>query len=140
MIIRIFLFACVLFTINSAHAQKIKLKKEVVYVDGEATFSYAKKTHGIEFVVYTLNTKDELFTAIFYPGNKEIRDDNYYKLVFTDANKSLEYTRSYWNKSLISWLFEQDLLTIDGKMNSDKIDGFITKYDENVSERTMILR
>lgn len=140
MIIRIFLFACVLFTFNSVQAQKVKLKKDVVYVDGEAAFSYAKKTSGTELVVYTLNTKDELLTVIFYSGNKEIRDDNYYKLVFTNENKLMEYTRPYWNKSLIVWLLEQNILTIDGKMNPDKIDLFITKYDENISERTMILR
>ncbi len=140
MVARILLSICIIFTFHSVQAQKVKLKKDVVYVDGEATFSYAKKTHGTEFVVYTLNTKDELFTAIFYPGDTENRDDNYYKLVFTNEKKSLEYTRTYWNKFLISWLLEQDILTVEGTMNLSKIDNFIAKYDENVSERTMIVR
>ncbi|NVK66488.1 MAG: hypothetical protein HWE22_17990 [Flavobacteriales bacterium] len=128
-----------LFTLPSAYAQKVKLKKEVIYVDGQATFSFAKRTHGTEIVVYTLNTKDELFTAIFYPGDNETRDDNYYRLVFTGDDKSMEYTRAYWNKSLITWLLEQGILTTDGKLDASKIDNFISKYDEKVSERTMIL-
>ena len=52
----------------------------------------------------------------------------------------MEYTRLYWNKSLIGWMLEQDVLTGEGKINTDKIDVFITKFDENVSERTMIIR
>jgi len=51
----------------------------------------------------------------------------------------MEYTRPYWNKSLIVWLLEQELLTTDGKLDASKIDNFISKYDEKVSERTMIL-
>ena len=140
MTIRFFLFVCLIFTLNSVHAQKVKLKKDIVYVDGEATFSYAKKTQGTELVIYALNTKDELLTAIFYPGNKEIRDDNYYKIVFTSENKSLEYTRAYWGKSLIKWLLEQEVLNAESGINSEKIDGFISKYDEKVLERRMILR
>ncbi|MCJ8291144.1 MAG: hypothetical protein HRT58_15770 [Crocinitomicaceae bacterium] len=139
MITRILLSVCMIFTFYSVQAQKVKLKKDVIYVDGEATFSFAKKTHGTEFVVYTLNTKDELFTAIFYAGNTEVRDDNYYKLVFTNEKKSMEYTRTYWNKYLIGWLLEQDILNVKGEMDPDKIDGFITKYDENISERTVII-
>jgi len=140
MIIRIFLLVCVMFSINSAHAQKVKLKNDVIYVDGEAAFSYARKMNKTELVVYNLNTKDELFTAIFYPVNIKIHEDNYYKIVFAHESESMEYTRVYWNKSLISWMLEQDVLTGEGKINTDKIDSFITKYDENVSERTMILR
>ena len=139
MILKTLLSVCLMFTFYNAQAQKVKLKNEVIYVDGEATFSYAKKTHGTELVVYTLNTKDELFTAIFYSGDAQINDDNYYRLVFTTENKSMEYTRTYWNKFLIQWLLEQDVLTTGGKLDASKIDGFISKYDENISERTVIM-
>lgn len=137
--IKILFTLLLLFTLPSAYAQKVKMKNDVIYVDGEASFSYAKRTHGTEIVVYTLNTKDELFTAIFYSGDAETRDDNYYRLVFSGEDKSMEYTRPYWNKSLIVWLLEQEVLTGDGKLDASKIDNFISKYDEKVSERTMIL-
>lgn len=140
MITRILLSICMIFTFCSVQAQKVKLKKDIIYVDGEARFSYAKKTHGREFVVYTLNTKDELFTAIFYSGDSENSEGDYYKLVFTNEKKSMEYTRTYWNKYLITWLIEQDILLVEGTMDPDKIDNFINKYDENITERTMILR
>jgi len=55
--IKILFTLLLLFTLPSAYAQKVKLKNDVIYVDGEAAFSYAKRTHGTEIVVYTLNTK-----------------------------------------------------------------------------------
>ncbi|WP_452231121.1 MULTISPECIES: hypothetical protein [unclassified Lacinutrix] len=44
----------------------------------------------------------------------------------------------YWNKSLIKWFIEQGLLDLNGDFNDDKVDVFIEKFDENITERTII--
>lgn len=91
----------------------------------------------MELVVFELNTEKELFTAIFYNGDKENRNDNIYRLIFSESEKSMEYSRPYWNKSLIIWLLEQKIITPDGKIDQDKINLFIKKFDESLTERTL---
>ena len=120
--------------------KNVKLKKGTIYKDGTEFLSYEKKSNGTELVVYKLNSKDELFTAIFYPGEVEDKNDNYYKLLFINEDMSLEYSRAYWNKSLIKWLLEQGVLSEEGEINKDKLEVFIKKYDENISEQTIRIR
>lgn len=136
----LFLIALSLLFTQNSFAQKVKMKKGTIYLDGQEFLSYEKRSNGMEVVVFELNTEKELFTCIFYNGNKEIRDDNYYRLVFSESVKSMEYSQPYWNKSLIKWLLEQKVLTDDGKIDDEKIDIFIKKFDEKVSERTILGR
>ena len=116
---------------------KVKLKKNTVYLNGEEFLSFEKKSHGAELVVYELNTKNELFSAIGNLGDPNIDSDDIYKLIFAESGKSMEYSPPYWNKRLIQWLLEQEVLTSDGTINEEKLDSFIKKYDEKLTERTL---
>lgn len=132
----LFLITLSIFLSGNSFSQKIKMKKGTIYLDGEEFLTYEKRSSAMEFVVFELNSENELFTAIFYNGDKETRDDNIYRLIFTNSEKKMEYSRPYWNRSLISWLMEQKVLTAEGKINEEKIDIFIKKFDENLTERT----
>ena len=135
----LFLFALFIFISNSSFSQKpkVKLKKGTIYLNDEEFLSYERRSNAMEFVVFELNTENELFTCIFYKGDRDIQNDSYNRLIFTESEKSMEYSTGYWNKSLIKWLLEQKLITSEGKLAQDKIDGFIKKFDEDITERTL---
>ncbi|WP_239178615.1 hypothetical protein [Tenacibaculum sp. Mcav3-52] len=111
------------------HAQKVKMKNNVIFINGKETLRYAKKSHNNEYVIYELHTKNEIINVV------SNINDGYKKILFVKSKKSLETTLGYWNKSFIKWLIEQDVMTIDGKLNNDQIDIFIEKYDEKITER-----
>lgn len=113
------------------------MKKNIIYLDGTEFLSFEKKSHGSEFVIYELNTKNELFSAIGNLGDFNDDSDDIYKLFFTASEKSMEYSPPYWNKQLILWLLEQEVLTYEGIIDESKIDVFIKKYDEKLTERTL---
>ncbi|WP_338376476.1 hypothetical protein [uncultured Flavobacterium sp.] len=127
-------FIIILFlSISSCiYAQEIKLKKETIYIDGKAVLSYEKKSYGNELVIYELNTKNELITDVYNPTS------NYQKIFFIKQKKSMEMRPKYWNKSLIKWFIEQDILDVNGNLNEEKVDIFIEKFDEKITERTII--
>jgi len=113
------------------HAQKVKLKKEVIYIDSKEVLSFDKKSHNNEYVIYELNTKNEIINVVSNVN------EGYKKIVFTESKKSLETTLGYWNSSFIKWLIEQNVLSLDGKLNSEEIDSFIEKYDEKITDRKL---
>lgn len=112
-------------------AQKVKLKKEVIFIDGKEVLNFDKKSHNNEYVIYELNTKNEIINVVSNVN------EGYKKIIFTESKKSLETTLGYWNSSFIKWLIEQDVLSLDGKLNGNKIDSFIEKYDERITSRKL---
>lgn len=136
--LRTLLLSLVLLSVSGySFSQKVKLKKNTIYLDGNEFLSFEKKSHGSEFVIYELNTKNELFSAIGNLGDFNDDSDDIYKLFFTASEKSMEYSPPYWNKQLILWLLEQEVLTYEGTIDESKIDVFIKKYDEKLTERTL---
>lgn len=121
---------CLLLT-GICFSQKVKLKKEVIYIEGNEALSFEKKSHNNEYVIYELNTKNEIINVISYIN------EGYKKILFTESKKSLETTLGYWNSSFIKWLIEQNVLSLEGKLNSDRIDFFIEKYDEKITDRKL---
>lgn len=121
---------CFLLT-GICFSQKVKLKKEVIYIEGKEALSFEKKSHNNEYAIYELNTKNEIVNVVSNVN------EGYKKIIFTESKKSLETTLGYWNSSFIKWLIEQNVLSIDGKLNSNKIDYFIEKYDEKITERKL---
>lgn len=110
-------------------SQKVKLKNNTIFIDGIETLGFDKKSNKTEYVIYKLNTKDEIINVV------SNMNENYKKIIFSESKKSLETRLGYWNSSFIKWLIEQNVLERNGKINEDKIDAFIFKYDENISKR-----
>ncbi|WP_430412305.1 hypothetical protein [Kordia sp.] len=105
------------------------MKRGTIFIEGTETLSYEKKSHKTEYVIYKLNTKEEIINVV-----SNIRE-GYKKIYFVESKKSLETRLTYWNRSFIKWLIEQNVLNLNGTINDEKVDSFIAKYDERITQR-----
>jgi hypothetical protein len=117
-----------MFFIGINHAQNIKIKKGVVYVEGEKCL----KTDGDPVNMSFYDAVGEEIVFMKYLDDKY--GENYMKVTFLDqklsfTSKSIIFTK----KMLIRRLLESK--TIENcKLNQDKVERFILKYDENVEK------
>jgi len=109
-------------------AQKIKIKKGVIYVDGESCLT----TEG-----YPVNTSfydldgDEI---IFMKYLENTKGETYAKVTFLDqklslTSKSIVFTR----KMLLRRLLASKVIE-NCKLNPEKVERFILKFDEQVEK------
>ncbi|HTO16334.1 MAG TPA: hypothetical protein VLZ83_11215 [Edaphocola sp.] len=127
------------FTIKT-YAQDIKLKKDFVIVDGEQKFQYEKRSSATEFTLYSLDKDKEILTIIRNKGGTAgYSYDDYVQLIFTDYNVRVESVRfkGYSFKWFIELLLKEKVLNPDGSIDEQKLQTFFTKYDENVTNRTI---
>ena len=118
-----------LFSLSISNAQKIKIKKGVISVDGKSCLTtdgdainksfYDADGEEIVFLKYLTDRKD---------------GENYMKITFLDqkislTSKSILFTR----KMLIRRLLASKVI-VDCKLNTEKIERFILKYDENIEQ------
>lgn len=117
---------CMTF-INVIQAQKIKIKKGVIYVVDEKCLTTDGDPVNISF--YDLEGEEIVFMKYL---DDKYDGDTYVKVTFLDqklsfTSKSYIFTR----KMLIKRLLETK--TIENcKLNQDKVERFILKYDENI--------
>ncbi|WP_298902621.1 hypothetical protein [uncultured Psychroserpens sp.] len=129
-----------LFCFTNMNAQKIKLKKGFVLVDGEKKFEYEKGDGGTELSLFTLGKETEI---LFMLKNKNetvgYLDDDFKQITFINEKQKLETAtyRSYPHKWFIKKLIKEKVLELDGKINSKKLNIFFSKYDENITNRTI---
>ena len=116
-----------MLSISIVNAQKIKIKKGIIYVDGEKCMSTDGDPVNISF--YDSDGEEIIFMK--YLDDK--RDgENYMKITFLDqklslTSKSILFTRKMLIRRLLA------TKTIENcKLNQDKVERFILKYDENV--------
>lgn len=129
-----------LSTFSSLSAQKVNLKKNVVYVDDVATFSFDKKAMGNELYVYKLNTKEELVTMIVDNNKTESKVDDSKKIIFAGQNitvQSKNFRSQDWD-FLISLLLQEKVFDLKGEINADNLKRFWAKYDQNNVNHTMM--
>eukprot|EP01136_Pigoraptor_vietnamica_P042465 Opistho-1_new@1536 len=112
-------FTCLfLFTFSSLSAQKVNLKKNVVYVDDAPTFSFDKKAMGNELYVYKLNTKEELVSMIVDNNKTESKVDDSKKIIFTSQNitvQSKNFRSQDWD-FLVSLLLQEKVFDLKGEI------------------------
>ena len=124
------------FAIGTIIAQKVKLKDNIVYLDGKEIMKYEKREMGSELYLYQLNDDNEdIFIQFRNNGTVKYREDDYVKILFVKQDKSLETTKSHTNAGRIKWLLQNKVINTDGSINPEKTDTFIKKYDEKISER-----
>ncbi len=115
------------FSIQCVNAQKIKIKKGVIYVDDVECLSTDGDPINISF--YDAEG-DEIIFMKYLDDPKD--GENYMKITFLDqklslTSKSILFTRKMLIRRLLS------SKTIENCMlNQDKVERFILKYDENV--------
>jgi hypothetical protein len=140
------LLAAVLFGINFMFSQEVKIKKDKIFVDGNLFLKYEKinvNTHS----VYDLDDNEILFVSFKDNETPQYLDDDFYILNFTTEKikiESSDYSRiaSFMNskktmQKMIKWLLKDKVINKDGTINSEKLELFFEKYDENITNRTI---
>ena len=129
------------FTICNLNAQKLTYK-DVKFKHGKGYILVNKKeafklNYSVGyFYVYDLETDEELM--YFYYNENETpsyMDDDYVKVFFTKSEKVLESKSHY--RILMAKMINESVFDANWKLDESKIDTFIKKYDENISNRTI---
>lgn len=113
---------------------KFKHKKGYIFIDKKETFKL-KYSAGY-FHVYDLNSNEELM--YFYINDNETfnyLDDDFVKVYFTKSEKEFE-SKSH-HRVLMAQLINDKVFDSSWNLDDAKIDKFIKKYDENISNRTI---
>ncbi|WP_452232512.1 hypothetical protein [Lacinutrix sp. MEBiC02595] len=117
-----------MLSISMMQAQKIKIKKGVIYVDGTECLS--TEGYPVKTSFYDLDGEEIIFMK--YLETK--RGESYAKVTFLDeklslTSKSIIFTR----KMLLRRLLASKVIE-NCKLNPDKIARFILKFDEQVEK------
>ena len=132
--------AALLLTATTLSAQEVKLKKNIVYVDNTASYSFVKKAMGNELYVFKLTTEDE-FLHIMVDNNKtESKVDDSKRIVFTQQNTTIasKNFRARDYEFLISLLILEKVIDLKGEINADNLIRFKAKYDDGNVNKTMM--
>ena len=114
--------------IGLSQAQDIKIKKNVIYVDGqeEATLEESPKNY---WTIKSLETEDDLaFLKLIDPSKDETPDfnDNYFLLRFPDSDEDVEY-KEFRLLYAIKFLYSNRVIEA-GKVNIENLNEFVAKY------------
>jgi len=121
------------------NAQKIKIKKDKVLLDGKEILNIDWSGWSLETTIYELNTENEIVFAKTHPnGTLNYSDDDYLQILFMTLDKELEISDRKYGKGLVKWLFKNKIFDSIGKLNPKKVETLIKKYDEKITERTML--
>ncbi len=119
------------FLAFSAQAQNVKLKNDILYINGNECLSYKFQYSKTEITLFELNTDKEL---IYMNSNGDFT-----KYTFTTLNKSMESRRgSSWNWILKDFV-NQGVIDSNCNLNEIKVTSYIEKFDEKISNRTIII-
>lgn len=127
--------AIALATLTTVNAQKIKLKKGIVYVDEQATFTFERKAAATECSIYSMDKEEEiLFIKTDNRGTARYLDDDYKQIVFIKSDKKVESKAlsTYSIKNILGRLFKNKVLDLKGNINEDKLKTFITKHHQHI--------
>lgn len=115
-------------------AQEVKIKKDVVYVDGVESLKVGGDMNNVSF--YDLEGNEIIFMRYIHDSKY---GSLYTKTTFLDINKSFtNMTYIFTKKDLIKKLIENKVL-VNGKIDPEKAERFITKYDEQVEKESLII-
>ncbi|WP_445454790.1 hypothetical protein [Flavobacterium sp. 25HG05S-40] len=147
---KIFLLIAFLFSAtNILVAQKVEIKDDKVLLDGKEILKY-EKVNFDQHSFYSL-TDDEEILMYKYNDNesRDYKQDDYIVLNFLTAKKKIEsgdITRAATGlgmsskknmEKLVTWLLKEKVFDANGVLNTNKVDTFYEKYNENITERTI---
>lgn len=122
-------------------AQDIKFKKDKVLIDGKESFNTERAgTFGASgYDISSLNSTKPFLSLISNNNGSHMEiSDDYVTIRFLTVGKKLDISGGDVRKAL-KLLLKNEVI-VDGKLDESKIDLFISNYDENISNRTMIRR
>jgi hypothetical protein len=139
-----------IFTITgfmSVNAQEVEIKKDKVLLDGKEILRYEKENVSNQSY-YSLTDDEEILHFRFSDNEtQQYLEDDYFILNFLKEKVKVESTETYRatvlmssrksSEKLIKWLLKDKVLNTDGTINSEKLDNFYDKYNENITARTV---
>lgn len=130
----------IVITFSSVNAQKIKLKKGEVLLDGKAIMKYERYSMDIQKLeLYSLDSDEELISI--NKNNNETSgyyDDDYIQIKFLTVGEIVENKMTAKSfKYFIGWLIKKKIISTDGTLNEKNIPLFVKNNDENITNRTM---
>ena len=133
----LFLLLITIMCYNLINAQKVKLKKEFVYIDDVQVFKYEKNAGDGWLTLYDLDNNEEVIFIRENDNGTDYRDDDYTQYKFLKENIIIEIsTYNYW-KNYVKFLYKNKCFDLDGKVNLKKVQNTFNKFDENITDRTI---
>lgn len=124
------------FGISIINAQEVKLKKGIVYVNGQKQFEYHRGMGGSpEISIFTLGREKEI---LFIQNNcKEDLGFDFEQLVFIQEKRKIESVSlsSMTFRMIIAKLLRNNILRLDGSIDAERLDIFYLKYHDYITER-----
>lgn len=133
-------FLCIGF----GYAQKVKIKKDIIYFDGVAVLKSG--VNQTMYSIYDLNGDEIIFIR---PNIKIQPTDFYYSSIkflnqkintktTEDSYASISNKQSLVN--IIKWLLREKALTSKGKINLEKLAVFHYKYHEDIPNKITFIQ
>ncbi|MCC2590613.1 hypothetical protein [Chryseobacterium sp. MFBS3-17] len=135
-----FLLLVFLVFTSIAGAQTVKIKKDEVFVDNELRFKSEKRLNATQFSLYHLTNGKEILTVIRnLNGTIGFSEDDYIQIIFNGFNTRVESEQI--KGRTFAWYLElllrDKVLHPDGTINEENLRNFFTKYDQNITNRTL---
>ena len=133
-----FILAILLITTTS-YAQKIKLKKGDVLLDGKKVMTYDREDWGTQKIhLFSLTDKKEQILMIKNDNETSgYYDDDFLQIKFLQLGEMVELKSKKSWKGIIAWLFKSNIIDDNGMVKEEEIDLFVKNYDENITDRTI---
>ena len=117
----------IMLSISIINAQKIKIKKGVIFIDDVKCLSTDGDPVNISF--YDIDGEEFIFMKYL----DDRRDgENYMKITFLDQKLSLTSKSFIFTKKMLIKRLLSSKTIENCKLNPDKVERFILKYDEDV--------
>ncbi len=140
--------AALLMIAWSADAQTVTLdkKKNTIAIDDEVALKYIKNNK-LSWSFYDMNDNEIVFFKVVDNGTPGYIDDDYMIINFLNENTKVE-TNDFSqiqalfniNKTMeksVVWLLKEKVLDYKGNINPQKVAVFHSKYDQDITNRTM---
>lgn len=137
---KLLLLTTILFigTISISNAQKIKLKKGNLLVDGKEIMTYDREDMGTQKIhLFDKNKTEQILMIRNQNETRSYYDDDFVQIKFLQIGEMVEMKLDKTWKGIIGWLIEREIITLDGMLNEKNIPLFVKNYDENITNRTI---
>jgi len=122
----------------NVNAQKVKLKKGKVLLEKIEILKYEKTQAGNNLSIYNLDDDELIFVKRNVSQNPQ---NTYATITFLEMNLSFETSSDLtFFKRLINRLLKDKVITDLGAVDKEKAKRFAEKYDENITDRTILIR
>jgi hypothetical protein len=145
----IILFCFFLFSATIS-AQNIKIKKGKVLINDKEVFNIktGNTSRGETTSLYSISTNEELIfiknddcgTYAYSDNNADWDKDDFVTYNFLKQKVKVEMRGIVPLRSNIYVLLNAEVFDLNGNLNAEKIAQFKDKYDEKISEKTIILK